>query len=144
MNKARMSWMNVGKVFALVIFSCIFLPSKQAAAQTVQQCGKEIPVPVDGGAYKVENNKFNSTQSECINIDTATTNFTVAAGSAINVPTNGPPGGYPSIYAGCHWGNCANATTLPLRISALGKRHEQLEHNSAKSGAFHRCVECRL
>src|SRR5258708_4422170 len=77
-------------------------------------------VAVDGGAYKVENNKFNSPQSECIKIDTATTNFMVMAGSAISVPTNGSPGGYPSIYAGCHWGTCANATTLPLRISGLG------------------------
>jgi hypothetical protein len=33
--------------------------------------------------------------------------FTVANSSIANA-TNGEPGAYPSIYQGCHWGNCSS------------------------------------
>ena len=43
------------------------------------------------------------------------------ASSAISNATNGAPGAYPSIYAGCHWGNCTKGglATHPVRVSAL-------------------------
>lgn len=96
----------------------ILLVAPSAIAQTVQQCGQKTSIYVDGDAYRVENNKFNqdaARQSECINIDTATTNFTVT-NSSIAVPTDGAPGGYPSIYQGCHWGACSDNSVLPLQV----------------------------
>src|SRR5947209_3002328 len=103
----------------VAVFVVLFAPN--IMAQTVQQCAQDTPVSVDGGAYRVENNKFNpkaSNQSECINIDTATTNFSVT-NSSINVPTNDAPGGYPSIYQGCHWGTCSNNSVLPQPVSNI-------------------------
>jgi|SRR5947209_505328 len=105
----------------LLAASFLLLLAPGLTAQTVQQCALDPPIPVDGGAYRVENNKFNpvaANQSECINIDTATTNFTVA-NSSINVATNGAPGGYPSIYQGCHWGTCSINSALPLQVSNI-------------------------
>jgi hypothetical protein len=104
----------------LFLLSLVEIQPK-AMSQTVQQCAEESPVYVDGNAYRVENNKFNpaaSSQSECISIDTATTNFSVT-NSSIAVATNDAPGGYPSIYQGCHWGTCSDNSVLPLQISNI-------------------------
>jgi hypothetical protein len=60
---------------------------------------------VSSGTYIVQNNEWNSSASECVTTD-GNADFTVA-NSSISNATNGAPGGYPSIYQGCHWGNCS-------------------------------------
>ena len=60
--------------------------------------------PVADGAYTVQNNEWGSGAPQSITTD-GNADFTVAS-SSINNPTDGAPGGYPSIYAGCHWGSC--------------------------------------
>ena len=59
-----------------------------------------------GGSYILQNNEWGSSAPECITTD-GNADFTVA-NSAISNATNGAPGGYPSIYQGCHWGNCTS------------------------------------
>jgi hypothetical protein len=117
MRKGLLKWTSTTRsyVFLLLGLLCELAP---AAAQTVQQCAQEIPAYVDGNAYRVENNKFASSQPECISIDTATTNFTVTNSSIAN-PTNGTPGAYPSIYQGCHWGLCSSSSSLPLTVNGI-------------------------
>jgi cellulose 1,4-beta-cellobiosidase len=44
--------------------------------------------------------------------------FTVTEAS-FNVPTNGSPASYPSIYKGCHWGNCTNRSGLPVQVASM-------------------------
>ncbi|HEX3752198.1 MAG TPA: cellulose binding domain-containing protein [Streptosporangiaceae bacterium] len=44
--------------------------------------------------------------------------FTVA-NSSIASATNGAPGGYPSLYKGCHWGACTTGSGLPVPVSSL-------------------------
>jgi cellulose 1,4-beta-cellobiosidase len=44
--------------------------------------------------------------------------FTVTR-SAIANSTSGAPGGYPSIYRGCHWGACTPHSGLPVPVSRL-------------------------
>ena len=39
--------------------------------------------------------------------------------SSINNATNGGPGGYPSLYKGCHWGWCTTNSGMPLAVSAM-------------------------
>jgi len=99
----------------------ILLFATNLVAQTVQQCSGNSPLSVDGGAYGVENNKFNhdaARQPECIQIDTATTNFSISK-SSIDVATDGAPGGYPFIYQGCHWGACSDNSALPLQVGNI-------------------------
>jgi cellulose 1,4-beta-cellobiosidase len=73
--------------------------------------------PVDGGAYIVQNDEWNSTAPECI-----TTNghaqFAVAS-SSIYEPANGHPGGYPSIFSGCSAGVCTAGSKMPIQVSDL-------------------------
>src|SRR6516165_5614326 len=92
--------------------------SAGARAATTQLCQSQTAA-VAGGTYTVQNNEWGSSAAECITTD-GNANFTVA-NSSISNATNGAPGGYPSIYQGCHWGNCSSGglTANPVEVSSL-------------------------
>ena len=91
---------------------------------------------VAGGAYTVENNEWNSSASECVTTD-GNADFTVA-NSAINLTTDGPPGGYAAIYKGCHWGACTTNSGLPIPVSSMttGKVTTSWNTTQTYSGAY--------
>jgi Glycosyl hydrolase family 12/Cellulose binding domain len=91
--------------------------SGSAHAATTQLC-QEQTAPV-GGSYIVQNNEYDSSASECVTTD-GNADFTVA-NSSISNSTSGSPGAYPSIYQGCHWGNCSTGglTSTPIEVSNL-------------------------
>ena len=72
---------------------------------------------VDGGVYTVQNNEWGSGALECLGVG-GSGGFTVTR-SAIANSTSGAPGGYPSIYRGCHWGTCTPRSGLPVPVSRL-------------------------
>jgi len=86
------------------------------AASTTTLCNSQTAA-VAGGAYTVENNEWNSSASECVTTD-GNADFTVA-NSAINLTTDGAPGGYAAIYKGCHWGSCTTNSALPIPVSSM-------------------------
>jgi hypothetical protein len=88
----------------------------QAATTTLCQ---EQTASVSSGTYIVQNNEYDSSASECVTTD-GNADFTVA-NSAIDNATDGSPGAYPSIYQGCHWGNCSSGglTSTPIEVSNL-------------------------
>jgi len=90
----------------------------RANSDTTELCDEQA-AQVGRGTYIVENNEFDSSASECMGTDSGA-DFTVA-NSAISTATNGPPGAYPSIYQGCHWGSCSSGglTSTPIQVSAL-------------------------
>ena len=108
-----------------------------ARAATSSLCAEQT-APVAGGAYIVQNNEWNSSASECITTD-GNADFTVAS-SGISNATNGAPGGYPSIYQGCHWGSCSSGglTSTPVQVSALtpGKVTTSWSTTQTGSGAY--------
>ncbi len=77
----------------------------------------------------MQNNEWNSSASECITTD-GNADFSVA-NSSISNATNGGPGGYPSIYKGCHWGGCTSNSGLPVQVGNMerGHGHHELEHH---------------
>jgi hypothetical protein len=86
-----------------------------AQAATTTLCNGQTTA-VAGGAYNVQNNEWNSSAPECITTD-GNADFTVA-NSSIN-QLGGGPGGYPSIYKGCHWGGCTSNSGLPVQVGAI-------------------------
>jgi hypothetical protein len=93
------------------------LGATHARAATTTLCNSQT-LSASGGAYTIQNNEWGSSASECITSD-GNADFTVA-NSAIANATNGAPGGYPSIYKGCHWGACTTGSGLPIQESSLG------------------------
>src|SRR5580658_10116388 len=94
------------------------LSTSGAQAATTTLCQEETS-PVSGGTYTVQNNEFDSSASECVSTD-GNADFTVA-NSSIGNATDGSPGAYPSIYQGCHWGNCISGglTSTPIQVADL-------------------------
>jgi hypothetical protein len=70
-----------------------------------------------GGIYHLQANEFNSSAELDINSD-CNTDFSVP-NSQINVSTSGAPGGYPSLYKGCHWGYCTSSDPLPVTVASM-------------------------
>jgi hypothetical protein len=105
-----------------------------AHAATVTLCNSQ-KASVGGGSYIVQNNEWNSSAAECATTD-GNADFTVA-NSAISNATNGGPGGYPSIYQGCHWGNCSSGglATSPVQASNLGTGKVITSWSTAQTGS---------
>jgi hypothetical protein len=71
------------------------------------------------GNYNLQANEFNGqggTYTACSN--DGNPDFSIS-GSTVNVPNNGAPAGYPSVYAGCHWGTCTPGNPFPVDVSSV-------------------------
>lgn len=91
-------------------------PAAPPAAAATTLCGLDTTT-VANGEYVVQNNEWGSDANECISTD-GNTGFTVV-NSEISNATSGAPGGYPSIFKGCHWGQCTEDSGLPVQVSAM-------------------------
>jgi cellulose 1,4-beta-cellobiosidase len=120
--------------FGAVVASLVTGAGAQAATSTLCQ---SQTAAVSGG-YIVQNNEWGSTAPECITTD-GNADFTVA-NSSISNSTSGAPGGYASIYQGCHWGNCSagGLSTAPVQASAItaGKVTTSWSTTQTGNGAY--------
>ncbi|HEX9536584.1 MAG TPA: glycosyl hydrolase family 5 [Streptosporangiaceae bacterium] len=103
--------LGAGGIVAVVV------PAVSSQAATTTLCNSQT-TPAAGGSYTIQNNEWGSSAAECITTDD-NADFTVANSSIANA-TNGAPGGYPSIYKGCHWGACTPGSGMPIQVSNLG------------------------
>jgi Glycosyl hydrolase family 12/Cellulose binding domain/Putative Ig domain len=117
---------------AVTIVSAVL--SSTATAAPITLCNSQTAA-VGGRSYIVQNNEWNSGASECITTD-GNPDFTVA-NSAISNATNGAPGGYPSIYQGCHWGNCSSGglAATPIEASNLGTGKVTTSWSTTQTGS---------
>jgi cellulose 1,4-beta-cellobiosidase len=122
--------MRVLTFAAALAIASFALPVGPAGAATTL-CGSQT-ASVSGGAYTVQNDEWNSAASECISTSGGT-DFSVV-NSAMNNPTGNAPGGYPSIYKGCHWGSCTSGSGLPIQVSALSAGRVTTSWNTTRPG----------
>lgn len=118
----------------LATAAALLLPvtAAQSAHAATSTCDPQGTI--SAGDYTIQANEWNSTAQQCItyqgntawSIDTA--NF--------NLPTNGAPATYPSIFRGCHWGNCTPNSGLPIQISQLGSATSSWSTTQVGSGAY--------
>jgi len=93
---------------------------------------------LDGGAYHLQANEWNSasTFTICTN---GGADFTIAS-SGIDVSHSGAPGAYPSVYKGCHWGDCTANSGLPVAVSTMantaGKVTTSYSTTTVNNGAW--------
>ena len=69
--------------------------------------------------YHLQANEWGSSAPFSITND-GCVDFKIAS-SEINVSTSGAPGAYPSLYRGCHWGNCTTNSGLPLVVDQIAR-----------------------
>ena len=70
-----------------------------------------------GGRYKLQANEYNSSAPLTLASD-GRPGFAVAA-SGISVATDGAPGAYPSLFRGCHWGDCTADSGMPISVAKV-------------------------
>jgi hypothetical protein len=68
------------------------------------------------GRYVAQNNRWGSSAAQCINVTSTGFQITTQQGSA---PTNGAPLSYPSLFLGCHYGNCSPGSSLPMQVNRI-------------------------
>ncbi|MER6826463.1 cellulose binding domain-containing protein [Streptosporangium sp. NPDC000563] len=77
-------------------------------------CEKDGATVIQNGKYHVQNNNWSDDTEQCVNVTGL--GFSVTEASHDRA-TDGAPGSYPSIFAGCHRGRCTSGSGLPMRIS---------------------------
>ncbi|MEE4543345.1 RICIN domain-containing protein [Streptomyces sp. V4-01] len=112
----------------LLLGAALALLRPGSAHADTQICDQFGSTTIAGGHYVVQNNEWGDTSPQCITVTGGGFNVTTASH---NVPTNGAPAAYPSIYAGCHYGNCSSGSGLPLQVSAFGNPETTVAYHTA-------------
>ncbi|WP_448317242.1 GH12 family glycosyl hydrolase domain-containing protein [Streptomyces sp. CO7] len=85
------------------------------------------------GKYVVQNNRWGTSEQQCINVTSSGFQLTTANGS---VPTNGAPKSYPSIFNGCHYTNCSPGTNLPKQISTISSAPSSISYTYVSNATY--------
>ncbi|MCX4430741.1 MULTISPECIES: GH12 family glycosyl hydrolase domain-containing protein [Streptomyces] len=85
------------------------------------------------GRYVVQNNRWNTSATQCVTATSSGFRIAQADGS---VPTNGAPKSYPSVFNGCHYTNCSPGTNLPARLGSITSAPTSISY-SYVSGAIY-------
>jgi len=98
-------------------------------------CTKWGTISINGNQYIYQQNEWNSNLTQCASVDETTGAWTITQAN-FNLPNNGAPATYPSIFRGCHWGNCSSSSGLPIQVSALASATSSWSTTQVSSGAY--------
>ena len=90
----------------VVGFGLTSVVTAQTATADTQVCDQYGSTTIQGGRYVVQNDRWNTSQAQCV---TATTNGFKLSTADGSVSLQGGPKSYPSVFYGCHYGNCSTA-----------------------------------
>jgi hypothetical protein len=108
--------MRIRTLFATLLVVAGFTVAPAGPAQAdVAICDQYGSTTIQG-RYVVQNNRWGTSATQCINVTSTGFRITTQQGSA---PTNGAPLSYPSVFLGCHYGNCSPGSTLPMQVSRI-------------------------
>lgn len=103
-----------------IVGAALLLTAVGAASPAHADICDQFGSAVVAGNYIVQNNRWNNNVPgrQCIAVKDNGPGFaiTTQTGSA---PTNGAPVSYPSIYIGCHYGNCSPGNKLPIKVESI-------------------------
>jgi hypothetical protein len=103
-------------VLAATAGTLVTLAAAPALADTTL-CDQYASTTIANGAYIVQNNRWGTSATQCLNV--TSTGFTVTKQEG-TAPTNGAPTSYPSAYFGCHYGNCTTGfSPIPASSSTF-------------------------
>ncbi|QNP75382.1 cellulose binding domain-containing protein [Streptomyces roseirectus] len=116
-------------VFATV--AALFTGVSPAQADTVL-CDQYASTTIQG-RYVVQNNRWGTSQTQCVTATDTGFRVTRADGS---VPTNGAPKSYPSVFNGCHYTNCSPGTSLPARVSGISSAPSSIAYGYVSDAVY--------
>src|SRR5882762_4980482 len=101
-------------VLTLTASSLVGVVAAGPARADTTICDKFGSTTIQSGRYIVQNNVWGASTTQCLNV--TSTGFSITRADH-NLPPGGAPASYPSIYAGCHYGNCSAGSSLPMRAT---------------------------
>jgi hypothetical protein len=110
----------------------IALVSATTASADTQIC-EQFGTTTIGGKYVVQNNRWGSSQPQCINVTSTGFSITQQDGTG---NTSGAPVSYPSVYLGCHYSNCSPGTNMPAQISQISSAPTSITNSYPSSGTY--------
>jgi hypothetical protein len=117
----------------LVASAVVTLVTTAPAQADTVICDQYGTTTIQNGRYIVQNNRWGASTEQCINVTNSGFSITTAAH---NNPTNGAPAAYPSIYLGCHYGNCSAGSNLPLQVSQIRAATSSISYQYIGSGTY--------
>ncbi|MEK8022265.1 MAG: EamA family transporter [Candidatus Hydrogenedentota bacterium] len=72
---------------------------------------------LDSKDYVIHQNEWSGDFGQQMEVEGSI--FRIVAGD-FNMPVAGPPATYPSIFKGCHWGNCTSNSGMPIQVGRIG------------------------
>jgi len=119
--------------FLLAAGSLTAVTATAPAARADQQICAQYGTATIQGRYVVQNNRWGTSATQCINVTGSGFQITQADGS---VPTNGAPKSYPSVYYGCHYGNCSPGTNLPVQIGSISSAPSSISYTYVSNAVY--------
>ncbi|MBY8877200.1 GH12 family glycosyl hydrolase domain-containing protein [Actinacidiphila acidipaludis] len=113
-RSTRNALLSAAVAIGLVVAGLVTLTTAPAAHADTQICDQYGSTTIQG-RYVVQNNRWGTTATQCINVTGSGFQITQADGTA----TNGGPKSYPSVFYGCHYTNCSPGTNLPAQLSTI-------------------------
>jgi len=104
-----------------------------AAAQST--CAQQGTISINSNQYIYQQNEWNSSAPQCATVSGVGFSLTTAN---FNLPNGGPPANYPSIFMGCHWGNCTNAAQshMPIQESNIASATTSVNATLTSGGNY--------
>jgi hypothetical protein len=106
---------------AIAFAICVAFLGMSAPATAQSTCSTTGTISIDSGEYIFQNNEWNSTLEQCATVSGVGFTLTTANfnQTALGPPASYTPATYPSIYRGCHWGDCTTSSPFPIEESNI-------------------------
>ncbi|MBV9268012.1 MAG: cellulose binding domain-containing protein [Acidobacteriaceae bacterium] len=101
---------------AIALAACCMFFQASITVRAQSTCSPSATVSINGGQYIYQQNEWNSNAEQCATVSGV--GFTLTTAN-FDLPTNGAPATYPSVYRGCHWGNCTSSNPFPIEESNI-------------------------
>src|SRR6266480_7371825 len=135
LSHPTVGWRLRAGFIGLLVTTATIVVALQPAHAATTTCAQFGTVSIDGNQYIYQQNEWNSSLGQCASVDASTGAWSLTQAS-FNLPTNGAPATYPSVFRGCHWGSCTTGSGLPIQVSALGSATSSWSTTQVASGAY--------
>ena len=129
-------WFGYAIGMTLILAFCIGA-TPHAKAQSI--CSQYGTVGDGSSEYIIQNNFYNPVNgTQCIDISNSSNGSFSVSTQTNYLPTNGSPGGYPSVFKGCHFGSCTDSalSNLPAQESDLASAYTSWSVSPISGGAW--------
>ncbi len=125
----------------LLLVASILLPIASPTF-AVSTCEKYGVISVMSGQYKIANNVWGASTAQCIDVPNTSQNAFTVTSSSHNQP--GSVASYPSVWKGCHWGDCTSGSGMPIVYSNVSSAPFSWSVTRASSGTWNIAAEAWL